>query len=365
MYRGPDRKARTAGTFPTKTEAKDAAVLAEAEALKPRWRDPKGEKLTWGEWCTAWWPSRSVEQTTLDTEESMVRIHIEPVFKDVPLIDITRHSVQDWATQLSQVLAAGSAQRVLGVLVSSLSGAIDAGHIDHNPATRIKLPPRSRGREVFLTREQYASILENVPHPDDRALLDFLVGTGARWGEAAGLHWHNVDLMRGTVTIVDTYNGVEIKPYPKGRRERRVPLFDWIVRDLDDERTVSACEVTHRIGRCTSGLVFPGRRGGVRDDRNFSRQVWTPALKAAGLDGLGATLHDLRHTYASWLVQAGVPLERIASLLGHASIATTQIYAHLAPASHDDVRLALGEPRLADGKQTAIASGYVGLRATK
>lgn len=66
-----------------------------------------------------------------------------------------------------------------------------------------------------------------------------------------------------------------------------------------------------------------------------------PALKEAGLAGTGATIHNLRHTYASWLVQDGVPLARVAALLGHASITTTEIYAHLAPTTHADVEAAV------------------------
>lgn len=68
------------------------------------------------------------------------------------------------------------------------------------------------------------------------------------------------------------------------------------------------------------------------------------------LGHLGATIHDLRHTYASWLAQDGVPLGRIAELLGHASTSTTEIYAHFSrPYGVDDTALALTDPRGANG----------------
>lgn len=293
----------------------------------------------------------------------MVRKHIAPVFSNHKLSEMNRHDIQAWATRLANDISPGSARRVLGVLVSSLSGALDAGLIDANPATRIKLPPAPQGREVFLTHEQFDAVLEAIPHHDDAALVLFLANTGLRWGEAAGLHWHNLDIERGIVTVADVHSNGEIKPYPKGRRQRHVPVFDWVTDNIAKPMNLDGCRVPHREGKCRSGLVFPARGGGVRDDRNFSRRVLAPALKDAGLERLGVTLHDLRHTYASWLVQAGIPLERISDLLGHASLSTTQIYAHLAPANHSELEAALRPSRVANGAQTPTLGHFPTLRA--
>lgn len=371
LYRLPDGSRRSAGTHRTKKAASDAATDAESAARQVGWRDPRRGLVTWGEWCGRWWESRNIETTTAEAEASFILHHIAPTFHDWPINSITRHDVQAWATNLTtkntgtearpKNLSASSAHRILGVLVASLSAAVDAELIDANPAVRIKLPPASKGKEVFLTREEYAAIREAVPHADDRAVLDFLVGTGIRWGELAGLHIHQLNLTSGMVTIRDVWDGMEIKPYPKGRKIRHVPVFQWAV----DELTVplaKGCGLSHREGACTSGLLFPGRRGGVRDDRNFTRQVWAPALEAAGLTHLGATLHDLRHTYASWLIQSGVSLERVAALLGHSSSAVTQRYAHLAPANHEELKIALPRPTGANQGQTSAIHGYTALR---
>lgn len=335
-----------------------AATLAET--------GPDRTTTTWGEWVQQWWPSRSVEPATIETEERLLRRHIEPRWAAVRLAEMTRHDIQAWATGLGSAphnLAPGSARRVLGVLVSSLSGAMDAGLLEANPATRIKLPPAPQGKEVFLTHEELEAVLEAIPHKDDAALVLFLANTGLRWGEAAGLHWHNLDTARGIVTVSDALSSGEIKPYPKGRRQRHVPVFDWVTENIDRPARMTACSAPHRDGKCRSGLVFPARSGGPRDDRNFYRRVLQPALVDAGLSHLGATLHDLRHTYASWLVQGGVSLERIAELLGHASISTTQIYAHLAPARHSELESALRPSRVANGSQTHASAHYSGLRA--
>lgn len=365
IYRDAAGKRRSVGTFSTAKKAEAAASLVEPSARKADWKAPESIP-TWGEWCTTWWMSRAIEPSTVESEESHVNKYLTPRWGEVRLTNITRHDVQAWATELTTLnigtekkerfLSPASIKRILGVFVSSLSGAIDAGHLDSNPATRVKTAPAGRNKMVYLAREEFAALLRAVDHPDDRALLSFLVGTGARWGEAAGLHMHNLNLKTGSVNISDVFSAGEIKPYPKSRRTRHVPLFDWIVAELDDSPRPVGCGVKHRTGECESWLVFPGRRGLVRDDRNFSRQILAPALVKAGLEGKGVTLHTLRHTYASWLVQAGIPLERVAQLLGHASISTTQIYAHLAPARHKDIESALGGGQMANGWQFDLAS---------
>jgi integrase len=379
MFRLPNGEKRSAGTFVHKKAAKDAAVEAEGKVKRPGWRDPRIGLTTWGQWHDVWWPARSIEPQTRASEGSIVANHIMPRWRDVPLAEITRHDVQAWAMSiLGENIARtdrevdeenpryrkpATVRKIVNVLVSSLSAAVDAEIITTNPAVRIKLPPTQAPPPVFLTREQYTDLIDAIPDSQDRALIAFLTGTGLRWGEAAGLHRHNLDLQHGMVTVRDVTDGLEIKPYPKGRRVRRVPVFQWAVDDLEIP-TSNGCGVKHRASRtCPSGLVFPAKEGGVRDDRNFSQRVLHPALKRAGLGDLGLSLHDLRHTYASWLAMDGTPLGRIADLLGHRSITTTEIYAHFLPSAADDIAVAMRDPRGANMGQTSTTGRFTGLRA--
>jgi integrase len=95
--------------------------------------------------------------------------------------------------------------------------------------------------------------------------------------------------------------------------------------------------------------LFTGPTGGGLDYSNWRYRVWAPAVKAAGL--VGVTPHATRHTTASWLVQAGVPLYSVQQLLGHESPAMTMRYAHLAPDAFDDVRQALSRARSVQGQR--------------
>lgn len=373
-YRLPNGdKLAVEGVFGRKKDARDAAIEAEGKVMRADWRDPRVGLITWGEWHEIWWPSRQIEPNTRKSEASIVKHHIMPQWGERPLAKIKRHDVQAWMTDFVTrnrgtddepvYRSSSTARRVLNVFVSSMTAAMDAELILANPALRIKLPPPPEGREIFLTREQYARIANAIPRRADRAVLDFLVGTGVRFGEMAGMHIHNLDLANAMVTIADTTDGEEVKPYPKGRKIRRVPLFQWVVDHLDVPEP-NGCGLRHRGKRgCPSGLLFPGAHNGTRDDRNFTQRVFKPAVKAAGLDHLGITLHDLRHTYASWLVQAGIPLTRVAELLGHSTTRMTEKYAHLAPATTDELEHAMRAPHGANVGQTSTSSGYQGLRA--
>lgn len=87
------------------------------------------------------------------------------------------------------------------------------------------------------------------------------------------------------------------------------------------------------------GLVVPSRRGVPPDGHNSLARDWKPACAYAGVHD--ARLRDLRHTYASRLVRAGVPLLQVSKLLGHGSITITERYSHLATSQWDAVRAAL------------------------
>lgn len=329
------------GSFPKKKDALQAATREEARIARST-ADARLYGVTWGQWCEEWWDRRSIERSTETSERSMLDKHIIPYWAGRRVREISRPDVQEWANILADKLKPGTARRILTVFVSSMSGAVSANIIDVNTATGIKLPPVPKGREVFLTREEFAKVISFMPSSRDMAVAQMLVGTGMRWGELAGLHWHNLDLEAGMVTIADTFDRTVIKPYPKSRKPRTVPFFPWAAANLEKPENVKPCIITHTDGVCRSGLVFPTATGGALSDRNYARRAFAPALEKAKLAGLGATLHDLRHTYASWVIQSGVPLERIAELLGHSSVTTTKIYAHLAPAQHDDLRAALG-----------------------
>lgn len=115
---------------------------------------------------------------------------------------------------------------------------------------------------------------------------------------------------------------------PKGKRPRQVPLTPELVETLKElPHEGQDCGYPHTGPRCPGALVVTTEAGSVLRNQAWAAQVWRPAVAASGIGH--ARIHDLRHTYASWLLQDGVDLAEVGQLLGHVSTQTTARYAHL------------------------------------
>lgn len=369
MYRAPDGSKRSVGTFDHEKQAYNDAAAAESEASKPGWKDPRRGAITWEKWYPTWWASRSIEKSTAAGERGMVENRLLEKWRDWPLNEITKLDIQTWVAELAEEniagegkperhLSAASVQRYVGLFAASLNAAVDAEVLAVNPAARVKMPTRPPGRQVFLTHAQFAAISGHLSEYD-RRIANLLVGTGIRWGELAGLHGNRINEPDGFLAVVEVWDGQEVKPYPKGRKKRHVPIPEWV--DVDSMIPgPGVCGLTHKEGSCLGKLVFSNSEGKTLDDRNWTRRAWQPAVKKAGLSDLAPTIHDLRHTFASWLLQGGISLAKVSQLLGHESQTTTEIYAHLAPPDHDEVLAALPNPMTNKAPAKSIRGANVG-----
>jgi integrase len=234
---------------------------------------------------------------------------------------------------------------------------------------------------VVITRTTLLDQL--VPAVPDRyrALVAMAGGTGLRWGEAVGVCLDALDLDRRVVrvvrTIIEVSGHTSFKPFPKSKAGRReVPLPGWLVPMMRDH--LDQFEPGH------NGLVFANEAGQPVRRTLFRTRVWKPSLVRAGLLGKvtevghktyngewtdksgrnhsepfrsyaaavkavahgaagGITFHDLRHSYATWLVDDGVPVNMAQKVLGHENASTTlQLYTRRTT-DHDRILQALGD----------------------
>lgn len=344
------------GTFTHKAKASRAAAAREELARKSMRRDPEAFRRTWGDWVAEWWETRDVEPSTLKVDKGRLELHLKPRWEHVQIGAINRQDVKAWASKMKRDdVGATTIQRCVHLLSASMSAAMDAEIVDSNPAAKIKVGGSAKAQERFLTHEEFNALREQVGTTGDQLVLDLLANTGMRPGEASGLHWNRIDLDRGVVRVVETFDEATggIKAYPKSKRIRDIPLTPELVEALTverDERLAagedlrSGCSEEHRVGICRSALVLRSEGGSVLRFSNFSYRVLKPAIEAAGIGH--CRVYDLRHTYASWLLQAGVPLADVGKLLGHVSTQTTAIYAHLAASPNEAVLAALAAPTL-------------------
>jgi integrase len=215
--------------------------------------------------------------------------------------------------------------------------------IEVNPARGIRLPKQDRREMHFVQDADAYHELRDHMHAHFRPLLDFLVGTGARYGEAAGLlvrHVH-LDVARPYVDIRIVLKWVGRKwklGRPKTRSSvRRISLSPKLVQVL---RPLVE-------GRDADAHVFTMVEGGPLHHGNFRSRYFKAAVEqATARVPKKLRIHDLRHTHAAWLISDGAPLYVVQRRLGHSTSVTTQdVYGHLTDES-DDRTLALVDRRL-------------------
>lgn len=344
VYRDATGRRRSAGTHTHKIKAERAASSLEDSSRKGTWKSPDAAKRTWGVWCDEWWPTRSVEPGTLARDASRRKVHLDDQWGPVPVGAITRQDVREWHARMRRKgVSQSTAERAVHLLSASLAAAVDAEILPSNPAARLHLAKGAQAQERFLTHDEYDAIQAQMPTTNDQLVMHVLAYTGMRWGEMAGLHWNRVDLARRTLRVAETWDerSSQMKAYPKGRSVREVDLPPWLADMLASQPRASSCGQSHAAGRCRSGLLLTTEGGSVLRLSNWAT-VWRQAVDLSGVGHV--RVHDLRHTFCSWLVQQGIPLVEVAKLAGHKSPSTTQKYAHLGERDTSAVMAALGTP---------------------
>ena len=202
------------------------------------------------------------------------------------------------------------------------------GATDADPAEALSGPKRGRHLPHVLKQEEMARLLSvhgpigpdgnpRAQTPEDmrdQALLEFLYACGARISEAAGLTLQDVDFKTRLVKL-----------FGKGRKERIVPLHDLCI----DAMKVYLCQGRPHLMKDAkpTDSFFVSNKGNPMSADSM-RKRFKAAVRAAGLDD-SLSPHDMRHTFATDLLDGEADLRSVQEMLGHASLSTTQVYTHL------------------------------------
>ena len=258
------------------------------------------------------------------------------------LSEITPLDVDEFAAARKLAVGPSAFNQSLTVLKQMLRLAVKWSHLRASPAEAAKRLKVPKGRERFLTEAEADALLSECSAWLAAVVLAAL-HTGARRAELLDLTWDRVDLARGLILFTDTKNG--------------------------EDRTV-------KVSRTLAALLeeLPSKKRGGPVFLNFSGQPIHPdgltwsfrrACERAGVQRL--RFHDLRHSAASFLVQAGKPLNTVRDILGHKDLKMTLRYAHLAPEHQKDAMDALDALAFSrvPAKVTALGSRKSSARATR
>jgi integrase len=279
--------------------------------------------------------TQQLKPSTRRGYDSAIERHLIPFFGDHRMDRITSEDVRRFFKQKQEGTSEKTDRRLsnktlinaMRLLNSIFNFAIVTELLVKNPCKAVKLPRAERREMDFLRPEEVRSFLAAFTNEEMRCLFTTAVMTGMRRGEILALQWDDVDFNGSVIRVRRSVSGGEIQT-PKTEKSRRaIQVGGSLLKMLKE----------HKLRTGGRGLfVFSTKAGSLLDPDNLVKRVFEPTLRAAGIER-HIRFHDLRHTYASILINEGANLKFVSEQLGHASIVITlDRYSHLIAERHDD-----------------------------
>lgn len=334
--------------FAKKVDAQRWLDEVSASVLTGQYVDPRAGRVTFRAYAEQWREAKPHRPTTAVKAEQHLRVHAYPAFGDRALARIRRSDVQSWVTGLEKGgMKASTVRTTFNTLRAVFRAAVSDRVIAVSPCADVDLPEVPRRKVVPLTVDQVRALAAAMPERY-RALATLGAGTGVRPGELFGLQVRHVDFFKRQLRVEQQVQqtkggGTRVCPPKTKESERVIPLPDVVVHALVAHLKAFPAE--------PDNFLFQDPKGGPIVATRFGDSVWRPARKAADLPSV--TMHQLRHTYASLLIDAGESVKVVSERLGHTNAAQTlNTYSHLMHDSEDKTRRAI------DGAFTAPAQDH-------
>ncbi|MCX5607178.1 tyrosine-type recombinase/integrase [Streptomyces sp. NBC_00047] len=347
---GPDNKGK-ALTFQKLPQAEAEVHALTAKLDKGSYRDPKSGKAAVKIVAEEWFASkRKIGRTTRHDYREILDNYVIPKWGDWQVAAIQWEDVSAWLTELctkpgksGRTLGAQRVIKTYRVLSMTMKHAVFSKRISTSPCHDHDLPrPDDEDEHVYLTYDQLEQLAEAAG--EYRLMILTLGYCGIRWAEASAVKTGRLSVPQRRIRIVQNYTDVrgELALGPvKNHEKRSVPL----PRSFADELGTLA------LGKGQNDLLFTAPEGGPLRYNNFRNRVFDPAVREAGLAGMGVTPHKLRHTAASLAIAAGADVKVVQLMLGHKDASMTlNVYGHLFPDRLDEVADALDV-----GRKVALA----------
>lgn len=350
------KKQRVPGTFPRKSDAREAAVDHEAKAKRKA--AASDGTLSAGTSFHDWWQQlreeRVFQSDTAEKEDSLYRLYLEPKWAGQSLNGIKRLEVKQWvATDLKVRPGMGPAyvRKIFGLFRLIMNAAVDYEILDASPCVRIKLPEVPKKARPFVTTVEANEMRGKYSKRGSvyASMADFGLEVGMRPGELAGLHVSRIDRKRRQVHVVDTYveRAKRIRPIPKDNEVRVVPMTDRACEIYDqriaDRDLKAGCGVEHYDGKtCASVLLFVNIDGRPANQDGLRKHMKRAGAKV-DIDVTGG--YELRRGYATRAVAGGADVLLVKRKMGHSDLEQLASYVQENEAADAQLLAALGEPR--------------------
>lgn len=252
-------------------------------------------------------------KSSYERDVTIIQKRMVPLWGDERLDRITSKMIEDYKVKLIEDVVASTVNREINTIKNLFRKAVEWGYLKESAPTTAMWMKTSTGSFRFLSREEADLLLEAARQSGTQHLYPILavaLHTGMRRGEILRLRWDDVDFKKQRILVVSREDG-----HTKNYESRSVPMSRFVI------------DALRKHPRCLdSPYVFCGVDGRPFHDVNTS---FGKAVLRAGIPHV--RFHDLRHTFASWLVMSRVGIRTVQELLGHKDIRMTMRYSHLAP----------------------------------
>jgi integrase len=338
------RRQRWFGGFATRKQAQTALSAALGEIGKGSYVEPSA--MTVGDFLQRWlddYVQHNCAAKTAERYAEIVQNHVLPAISHMRLRELKPAHIQELYSSAKRAgrkdgkggLSSRTVHHVHRVLTNAFNAGVKWQLLANNPV-RAATPPRPERKEmVALTQQQSLRLLDVLENSPLRLPVFLALTTGMRRGELLGLKWSDIDWDRGIVTIKralkESRRGLELQRPKTARSARTIALPPIALEELRSHKAIQA-ERRMRLGKAYNdvGLVLAEPDGAFRRPDALSTNFAAFIRRHPELPTV--RFHDLRHTHASLLVQAGEHAKVVSERLGHSSVAfTLDTYGHLMP----------------------------------
>lgn len=303
-------------------DRKKDAELREREAKRDldlgRFSQPK--RIGFSDFVERWFSTLTVRESSLKDYRNTCR-HLVAHFGNRPLNTITTEQIDGFLAEFSRAHAPASVRKTATRLRQIFRRAVSWGYLASSPALDLANVPRAPkpNPQRIINPDQVSGLLAAAPSYW-RPLFMVAVMTGMRRGELFGLTWDDVLWTERKIRVRRQLQGGQLVSLKSESARRMIDVGQVVLATLAQHRR--ACPASDL------DLVFPARCGRPVHTSDWNRDTFKPTARRALLPNL--TLHDLRHTYASALIQQGQSVKYVQTVMGHASAQTTlDVYGHL------------------------------------